>query len=106
MTTKNEIYHKGLDLFGQEQYQEAIAEYKKALEIDPEDGELYMALSISYYRLDDLDSSLENARFSAEKSPDEPLVYTNLSRILQKKGLHHEAEEAMAIARHLSMRTV
>ena len=104
MTTKNEIYHNGLDFFGKEQYEEAIVEYRKALEIDPNDGELYLALSIAYLRMDDLETALINARLSTEKAPDEPLVYTNLSRIMQKSGMIHEAEEAMGIARHLSMR--
>ncbi|MBD3267162.1 tetratricopeptide repeat protein [bacterium] len=102
MTTKAEHYSKGLDLYGQQNYENAIGEYQKAFEMDPEDGEICLAISMAYLQMNDLDTALEYAQKAAELSPREPLVYTNLSRILQQKGMIPEAEDAMAISRQLS----
>lgn len=103
MPTKEELYNKGLDLYGAGKNLEAIEQFNKALEIDPEDGEIYMAISMSYQLLGDLDNALESARKAVDYSPREPLAYTNLSRVYQKKGMIPEAEEAMAISKQLSM---
>ena len=98
MSTKKEHYDKGLDLFGQSNFEGAIQEYKKALEFDPNDGEIYMAISMSYLRMKDLDPALEAAKKSVELNSQEPLFHTNLSRIYQQKGMIQEAEDAMALA--------
>ena len=102
MTTKQDFYNNGLDLYGRQQYEEAIGEYQKALELDPNDGEIQLAISMAYLQMDELDTALNHAQKAAELSPREPLIYTNLSRILQRKGMISEAEEAMAISRQLS----
>ncbi len=104
MSTKQDHYNKGLDLFGEGKHEEAIAEYRKALEVDPDDGEIHMAISMSYQQMGNLDQALEAARKAVELEPREPLMYTNLSRIFVKKGMIPEAEEAMAISRQISMR--
>ena len=103
MSNKKEHYNQGLDLFGQAHYEEAIAEYDQAIACDPNDGELYLAKSMAYHRMKDLDRALEAAKQAVVLSPREPLFYTNLSRIYQQKGMIDEAEEAMAISRQLSM---
>ncbi|MBN2328762.1 MAG: tetratricopeptide repeat protein [Candidatus Omnitrophica bacterium] len=103
MDAKKEHYNKGLDLFGEGKNQEAIVEYEKALEIDPDDGEIHMAISMSHQQMGDLDKALESAKKAVELDPREPLMYTNLSRIFVKKGMIHEAEEALAISRQLGM---
>lgn len=103
MSEKKDHYNKGLDFFGEGKHSEAIEEYEKALEIDPQDGELHLAISMSYQRLGDFDKALDSAQKAAELDPREPLMYTNLSRIYVKKGLIPQAEEALSISRHLGM---
>ena len=41
---------------------------------------------------------------SPESEPEDALSHTNLSRLLQQKGLVPEAEDAMAIATRLQMK--
>jgi len=103
MSEKKVHYHKGLDLFGEGKNTDAIEEYEKAVEIDPQDGELHLAISISYQRLGNFDKALESGIKAAELDPREPLMYTNLSRIYVKKGMVSQAEEALSISRHLGM---
>jgi len=103
MPSKKEHYNAGLDLFGQKKYAEANTEYQKALELDPQDSEIHLALSISNMLMGDLDAALVSGKKAAECNPNDPLVFTNLSRILQKKGMYGEAEDAMALSRQLSM---
>jgi len=102
MPSKRDIYNKGLELYGQDHLEEAIAEFNKALEIDSNDGEIFLAISMAYQRLQDLDKALDAAYKSVKLSPNDPLAYTNLSRVCQKKGLFPEAEEALAMSRQIS----
>ncbi len=102
MSSKKEHYNNGLDLFGNGKLQESIDEYEKALEYDPNDGEIYMAISMAWQQLNDLNQAVEAAKKAVELSPQEPLAYTNLSRVYQKMGMIPEAEEAMAVSRQLS----
>lgn len=103
MSSKKEHYHKGLDLFGEGKNKEAIEEYERALTVDPNAGEIHLAISMSYQQLGDLDKALESAQKAAELDPREPLMYTNLSRIYVKKRMIPQAEEAMTISRQLGM---
>ncbi|MBI1387285.1 MAG: tetratricopeptide repeat protein [bacterium] len=102
VSPKQQHYNQAMDYYGGGKYQEAIDEYKKALEHDPDDGELYLAISMAYDRMKELDSALEFARKAVDYMPREALAYTNLSRIFQKKGMIPEAEDAMAISRQIS----
>ncbi|MDP8244265.1 MAG: tetratricopeptide repeat protein [Candidatus Hinthialibacter antarcticus] len=99
---KQAFYNQGLEYYSQQKYDEAIEEYKKAIEVDPQDGELYLAVSMTYDRKAELDNALEYARKAVDFMPREPLAYTNLSRIFQKKGMIPEAEDAMAISKQIA----
>lgn len=103
MSTKQELYNQGLDFFGQGKMDEAIAKYDEAIQTDPNDGELYMAKSMAYQRLHDLDNALEAAKKAVEVNPQEALFHTNLSRCFQRKGMIPEAEDAMALANQMAM---
>ncbi len=97
-----ELYNQGLDLFGQEKYEEAVETFQKAIQEDSNNGEIYMALSMTYQRMGKLDEAIDAAKQAARLMPNEPLAFTNLSRVYQQKGMIPEAEEAMAYSRQLS----
>ncbi len=103
MTDKNTLYNEGLSLFAQKRHEQAIEKYQQALEHDPNDAEIYMAISMSYQQLEDYDNALTTAEKAIELAPKEPLYYTNLSRVLVKQGKIQEAEDAMAMSKQLSM---
>jgi len=102
MADKKELYNEGLNLFGEQKHEEAIEKYNEALEIDPNDAEIYMAISMSYQQLQDFEKALEAAKKAIELQGDEPLYYTNLSRCYVKLGMVPEAEDAMAKSKELS----
>jgi len=53
-------FEKGNDLFYDKRYQEALAAYTKAIEMDPENGEYYEARSDCHGELGDEDSALDD----------------------------------------------
>ena len=50
-----------------------------------------------------VDEAIDAARRLVELEPEDPLSHTNLSRLLQQKGLIPEAEDEMAVASRLQM---
>ena len=61
-----QILKKANDLEIKGQVQEAIDEVRKAVDINPEDGNLYNRLGDLYLKLEDKDESLENFRKGVE----------------------------------------
>lgn len=53
-------FEKGNDLFYERRYQEALAAYTRAIELDPENGEYYDARSDCHGELGDEDSALDD----------------------------------------------
>ena len=77
--------------------------YQKALEEDPKDAEIHMAISMAFQQMNNYDKALDHALKAVEIQPREPLYYTNLSRVYVRQGIIPEAEEAMAMSKQLSM---
>ncbi len=100
--TKEDHYYCGIDLFGEGKFDEAIAAYQKALELDPTYADALHGLAQAYYAKEDFDRAIATARRILEIDPEDILAYTSLSRACQRKGMVPEAEEAGNKARVLS----
>jgi tetratricopeptide (TPR) repeat protein len=98
------LYRRGFEHFAQGELEEAISLYRRALGMDGELAIAWNGLSLALARSGDLDAGIEAARKLLELEPDDPLSHTNLSRLLQQKGLIPEAEQAMAAATRLQMK--
>ncbi len=96
-----DYYYEGVDLFGEGKLDEAIAAYRKALELDPRHGEALHGLAQAYFAKEDFDNSIATARRILEIEPEDVLAYTSISRAYQRKGMIPEAEEAGNKARIL-----
>jgi pentatricopeptide repeat protein len=100
--TKYEYLNSSLKKFAGKEYQEAINELNKAIEMDSEFDLAYNALAECYNKLGDLDKAIEIARKYVQISPNDPVAHTALSRLYVEKGMIPEAEEEMAISNQLA----
>jgi len=94
-------YYAGIDFFGEGKLAEAIAEYTRALELDPKLSDALHGLAQAYHAQQDFDRSIETARRILALDPDDILAWTTISRAFQRKGMVPEAEEAGNKARIL-----
>jgi tetratricopeptide (TPR) repeat protein len=94
-------YFAGIDLFGEGKLDEAIAEYNRALEIDPKFSDALHGLAQAYHAKEDFDRTIEAAKKILALEPEDILAWTSISRAYQRKGMIPEAEEAGNKARVL-----
>lgn len=94
-------YYAGIDFFGDGKLDEAIAEYNRALELDPKFADALHGLAQAYHAKEDFDRTIEAARRILELVPEDILAWTSISRAYQRKGMVPEAEEAGNKARVL-----
>jgi superkiller protein 3 len=98
MSTKEEHYDQGFNFFAKDLIDEAIAEYQKAIALDPQFAMAYLALAMAYEKKEALDEAIATIKKAIELDPEDPLLHTSLSRFYQKKGMIPEAEKEKAIA--------
>lgn len=101
MPTKEELYERAVDEFGEGRLDEAIATYREALAIDPDYVDAWHGLAMAQAQAGRLDEAIATAKRLVELAPDDTLAYTSLSRFYQEKGMIAEAEAAAAKARML-----
>jgi superkiller protein 3 len=94
-------YYAGIDLFGEGKLDDAIAEYERAIALDPKFADALHGLAQAYYAKQDFDRTIETARRILEIEPEDILAWTTVSRAYQRKGLVPEAEDAGNKARVL-----
>jgi tetratricopeptide (TPR) repeat protein len=96
-----EHYYAGIDLFGEGKLDDAIAEYNRAIELDPAFADALHGLAQAYHAKEDFDRTIESARRILTIDPEDILAWTAISRAYQRKGMVPEAEEAGNKARVL-----
>ncbi|MBZ5646498.1 MAG: tetratricopeptide repeat protein [Acidobacteriia bacterium] len=85
-------YYAALDLFAEGKHQEAIAEYRQSIAIDPAFTDALHGLARAYQDTERFDEAIQIAKKIAELDPDDILAHTSLSILYQKKGMIPEAE--------------
>ncbi len=101
MPTAEELYDRGVDLFAEGKYDEAIAAYGEALELDPGFVDALHGLATAYAEKGELEAAIAAAKRITEASADDPLGYTSRSILYQRAGRIAEAEAAANQARVL-----
>jgi tetratricopeptide (TPR) repeat protein len=99
--SKEELCDQAVDLYAEDNYDEAIRLYEQALALDPTWGDAMHGLAMCYQAKGDLDRAIEVTKKHIEHDPENILAFTNLSMFYQKKGMIKEAEAAGAEARRL-----
>ncbi|MFB3904650.1 MAG: tetratricopeptide repeat protein [Acidobacteriota bacterium] len=100
----SEHYGKGMDHFSEDRLDEAIAEFHRAVELEPGYADALHALAMCYYHKGDYDGAVEWGERYREADPDSPLPYTSLSMFYQAKGMIAKAEEMGARAQEAARR--
>src|SRR5262245_2282945 len=101
MASKDELYDRAIDLFGDGRAAEAIAVYREALAIDPDFADAWHGLAMALSELGRHEEAIEAGKRLCELSPDDTLAHTSLSRFYQAAGRIPEAEAEGAKARIL-----
>jgi tetratricopeptide (TPR) repeat protein len=98
MPTRDEHFGKGLGLYGRDQYDEALVEFAKAVELDPEFGDAFLAIGHALHKLKRFPEAVEAIKKAIASNEKEPLYHTSLSTVYRDMGMIPEAEEEMAIS--------
>jgi tetratricopeptide (TPR) repeat protein len=98
------VYKRGFQHFVDERYDEAIALYREALELDPTLCIAWNGLSMAHRHKGEIDDAIRAGERLIELDAQDPLSHTNLSILYLRKGMIAEAEEERAIALQLQMR--
>jgi len=95
-------YLEGIQLFGQNKYDDAIAKYDEALAIDPEWTEAMHGKAMAFMGLERYDDAIEVGQRIVELDSNDAFAHTSLSMFFQRKGMIEEAEAEGAKARMIS----
>jgi tetratricopeptide (TPR) repeat protein len=96
------LYDSGLKLAGEGKHEEAIEEFKKALEKDPDQPNILGNMAESYVKLEKNDEALEIYKKAIAIAPDNAALYTNMGVLLSKMGKNAESQEAFKKAASLN----
>jgi Flp pilus assembly protein TadD len=101
VATADEHYDRGVDLFAEGKYEDAIVAYEQALAADPGFVDALHGLAMACAEKGDLESAIRAAKRATEAAPDDPLGFTGLSMLYQRAGRIADAEAAANQARVL-----
>jgi superkiller protein 3 len=101
MMTAEDHYYNGVDLFGEGKLDEAVAEYRRAIEMNPQFSDALHGLAQARYAMEQFDATIEAAERILALDPDDVLAWTTISRAYQRKGMVPEAEAAGSKAKIL-----
>jgi len=96
------MFDNGLKLADQGKYQEAIEEFNKALEKDPEQSNIMAHIADCYSKMDKNNEAVEMYQKAIGVSPNDGALYTNLGVVLSKMGKNAESQEAFKKAASLN----
>jgi tetratricopeptide (TPR) repeat protein len=99
--TKEEHFEQAVNAFGDDKLDEAILNYKKALEIDPNYQDALHGLGMALFNSGRADEAIAAAKKLIEIDNDDILAHTSLSMFYQSLGRIEEAEKEGNIARIL-----
>jgi Flp pilus assembly protein TadD len=101
MPSKDELYDRAIDLFGDGKAEDAVAVYREALALDPDFSDAWHGLAMALSELGRHDEAIEAGKRLCELAPDDTLAHTCLSGFYQAAGRIPEAEAEGAQARIL-----
>ncbi|MCB9914616.1 MAG: tetratricopeptide repeat protein [Planctomycetes bacterium] len=102
MSTRLEHYKRGMALFGENKFSEAIEAYRAALVEDPDWTDGLHGLAMAQMHAGQLDEAIATGKRIVELDADDAFAHTSLSMFYQRKNMIEEAEREAAKARMIS----
>ena len=99
--TKEEYFEQAVNAFGDDKLDEAIENYRKALEIDPNYQDALHGVGMALFNSGRVDEAIATAKKLIEIDKDDILAHTSLSMFFQSQGRIEEAEKEGNVARIL-----
>jgi len=96
------LFEGALKLASEGKNEEAIEEYKKALEKDPEQPNILGNMADTYSKMGKEAEALEAFQKAIALKPDDAALYTNMGVVLSKMGKNAESQEAFKKAASLN----
>ncbi len=90
------VFDKAVDLAKKNQTEAALAEWKKAVELNPEEGKAEFNLALALDNQGSLDEAIIHYRKATDLEPDNTAAFTNLAVALARTGKLDEAIESFA----------
>lgn len=97
--TKEELFEKAVDAFGEGNLEESVKTYRQALEIDPRYQDALHGLARALLDQGRLPEAEETAKRLIEIDNDDVLAHTSLSMIYQAQGRIEDAEKEGNVAK-------
>ena len=95
-------FNQGLENSNLQQYDKAIADYNKAIELDPKSAVAYSRRGFAYGELEQLDKAIADLTKAIELDPKDADCYNNRGKAYLKVGKKKEAEADFAKAKMLN----
>jgi tetratricopeptide (TPR) repeat protein len=99
--TKEEYFEQAVNAFGDDKLDEAIENYKKALDIDANYQDALHGLGMALFNRGRVDEAIVTAKKLIEIDKDDILAHTSLSMFYQSQGRIEDAEKEGNVARIL-----
>ena len=84
-------YERGLAYYSAGNYQEAINNFNKAIELNPNNTTSYNNIGAVYYNLKEYEKAIESCNSAIRLTPDYHLFYRNRGRIYSKLKRYQDA---------------
>lgn len=92
-------FKRGNELSLSGEFEQAVAEYEQALEIEPENVDMLSNLGVAYYNLGQLDKAIDQYSKAIEIAPDDADIHSNLAAAYVQKhqtsGASDQLERAL-----------
>ncbi len=110
LKSPEEHYELGRDYYRSEQYEEAIGEFKKAIEINPQYAIARRNLARAYTKTARYDEAIDELKKAIKVNPNYVLAYNSLGIAYRKKGMYDDAlaayKRALEINPTIGARTI
>jgi Flp pilus assembly protein TadD len=96
------LFNIAIDTMKKNRFDEAAAQWSKALDLNPDDGKAHFNLGYSLFELGRMDEAIQEYRKACDLDPEDPIAQANLALALAQTGKFDESithyQKSLAVA--------